>query len=96
MIRHLEIDADHVIFGHTHRAGPFARDSESDWTTPEGVRLMNSGSWAYEPAFLSPTPNQSPYWPGGCVVVEDGKAPELKRLLGYRTHHELRDPELPA
>jgi predicted phosphodiesterase len=96
VVRHLGIEADHVIFGHTHRAGPFPRDSEADWTTTEGVRLSNTGSWTYEPAFLSPTPNQSPYWPGTCVLVEDRGAPELRRLLGYRTHADLRDPALPA
>jgi predicted phosphodiesterase len=95
VVRHLEIDADHVVFGHTHRAGPFARDDLADWTAGS-TRFVNTGSWTYEPAFLSPTPNESPYWPGTCVVVEDGRPPELRRLLGYRTHEDLWDPAPPA
>jgi predicted phosphodiesterase len=96
VIRRLGVDAEHVIFGHSHRAGPFARDRDGDWTSAEGVRFLNTGSWTYEPAFLSPTPNESPYWPGTCVVVEEEGPPQLKRLLGYRTHEDLRDPALPA
>lgn len=79
VIEGLGIDAEHVIFGHTHRSGPHAGDE--GWETPGGSRLVNSGSWIYEPAFLGPDPGRSPYWPGTCVHVGDGGAPELRRLI---------------
>ena len=31
-VRRLGIDARYVLFGHTHRAGPLARDDRSEWT----------------------------------------------------------------
>ena len=40
-------DARHVIFGHTHRAGPLPGESEG-WWLPGGARLTNTGSWIYE------------------------------------------------
>jgi len=98
VVARLGIDARYVVFGHTHRAGPFAGDDPADWTTPAGTHLVNSGNWTYEPAFLTDTPNESPYWPGVCVAVEDAgpptppTPPELRRLLGYRTHADLRGP----
>ena len=29
-------NAEHVIFGHTHRAGPFPGDDLAEWTTLSG------------------------------------------------------------
>jgi predicted phosphodiesterase len=74
------IDAEHVVFGHTHRSGPWPRDSEG-WDLPGGGRLTNSGSWIYEPAFLGAEPAASPYLPGVVVWVEDEGEPRLERLL---------------
>jgi Calcineurin-like phosphoesterase len=79
----------HVVFGHTHRAGPLPRDTASEWTTPGGTRLVNTGCWTYDSYFLTPTPGESPYWPGGCVVVEDEGPPILRRLLESLGHAEL-------
>lgn len=79
--RHLSIDARHVIFGHTHRSGPWPGDDESEWTLPNGGRLTNTGSWVHQPAFLRPPPDRGPYWPGACVTVEDDGPPRLERLL---------------
>jgi hypothetical protein len=86
----LGVDAAHVVFGHTHRSGPWTRDAAQDWLAPTGMRLVNSGSWVYEPAFLTPTPNDSPYWPGTCAEVGEEGPPRLRRLLGERGHAELR------
>ena len=33
-----------------------------------GSRIVNTGSWIYQPHFLSGTPNASPYWPGTAVA----------------------------
>jgi hypothetical protein len=95
----------YVVFGHTHRAGPLARDDAREWRGARaraggsatdgdgsGARLVNAGCWTYEPMFLSGSPGESPYWPGTCVRVEDSGPPVLERLLSERTHEELRRP----
>lgn len=81
VLERLGIPADHVIFGHTHRAGPLAGDEPSEWRTPLGVRLINSGCWVREPAFQGPDPSRSPYRPGFGVVVSDDGPPRLVNLL---------------
>lgn len=80
VVRALGVQADHVIFGHTHRSGPWPKDSEG-WTTPGGSHLYNCGSWIHEPAFLGDVPEDSPYMPGVVVWVEDDEPPRLERLL---------------
>jgi len=57
------IQADHVIFGHTHRAGPLDGDVEG-WWLPSGTRLTNTGSWLYEAVFVDGSGPENPYWPG--------------------------------
>ena len=92
----LDLGDAYVVFGHTHRAGPFAGDSASEWRGRDGGRLINSGCWTYDAIFLSRTPGESPYWPGTCVLVEDSGPPVLKRLLVDRSHEELRPIFLPG
>jgi predicted phosphodiesterase len=84
VVERLGIEADHVIFGHTHRHGPRPSD-KTGWKLPSGTQLMNTGSWVVEPAFLEGR-RKSPYWPGHCAVVPDEGPPELLDLL----------PDLPA
>jgi hypothetical protein len=79
----------HVIFGHTHRTGPLPGDDRQEWLGRGGARLVNAGSWTYASIFLTRAPGESPYWPGGCVLVEDTGPPEVMRLLQDRTHAEL-------
>ena len=86
----LDLGEAYVVFGHTHRAGPFPGDPESEWRGRGGARLVNSGSWVYDGIFLTATPGESPYWPGTCVLVEDTGPPVHKRLLLDRSHAELR------
>jgi calcineurin-like phosphoesterase family protein len=81
VVRRLEIGAAHVIFGHSHRAGPLPTDDVHDWATPTGTRLHNAGCWVFESHFLSGSHSDSPYWPGAAVRLEDGEAPVLERLL---------------
>jgi hypothetical protein len=92
VLRRLGVTAPHVVFGHTHRSGPWPRDDPGEWTTAAGTRIVNSGSWVYQPHFLSTEPNASPYWPGTAVLVDDEAPPRLIRLLGERGHRELRPP----
>jgi hypothetical protein len=81
VVSRLGVQADYVIFGHTHRAGPLPADDAAEWRTAAGAQLFNSGSWVQEPAFAGPDPSQSPYRPGFCVVLEDDEPPRLVNLL---------------
>jgi hypothetical protein len=92
VLRRLGIGAPHVLFGHTHRSGPWPSDDVAEWTTAAGTRVLNTGSWVYQQHFLSQEPNTSPYWPGTAAVVENTGPPRLIRLLGDRAHRELRPP----
>jgi len=87
VVERLRIDARHVIIGHTHRAGMLDDDVPAEWLTPNGARLHNAGSWVFSRAFSSGP--ESPYWPGTAVLVEDGAAPRLLRLLAGRTREQL-------
>jgi hypothetical protein len=82
----LGVGDGYVVFGHTHRAGPLPGEHDAEWL---GGRLVNAGSWAYAPAFLTSSPGESPYWPGTCVLVDESGAPVLRRLLLDRTHSEF-------
>jgi predicted phosphodiesterase len=81
VVDRLGLGAAHVIFGHTHRAGPLPSDDPGEWTSGGGGRLVNSGCWTYDAYFLRGAPGVSPYWPGGAVLVEDEAPPRLLRLL---------------
>ncbi len=80
----------HVVFGHTHRAGPLPGDRVEEWCGREGTRLVNAGSWTYSEIFVTAKPGESPYWPGACVLVEDAGPPQLLRLLQERSQSDLR------
>lgn len=79
----------HVIFGHTHRRGPLEKDEGAEWRGPAGARLLNAGCWTYDNYFVTGQPGESPYWPGGSVLVEDDGPPLLRRLLDDRSNAEL-------
>ena len=85
----LHVDAAYVIFGHTHRPGPFPDDAPAEWIAPGGGALVNTGSWVYQPHFLGETPAVSPYWPGTAARLEDTGPPEIVRLLASLGHAEL-------
>jgi predicted phosphodiesterase len=88
----LDLGDAYVVFGHTHRTGPLPNDRDPEWSSPGGARLVNAGCWTYDSYFLTPVPGESPYWPGGCVLVDDDGPPRLLRLLEDRGHAELRPP----
>jgi hypothetical protein len=96
VLRRLGVEAPYVLFGHTHRSGPWPRDDPGDWITPAGTRLLNTGSWVYQPHFLGAEPNASPYWPGTAVALDGDRPPRLVRLLGDRGHAELAPARSPA
>jgi UDP-2,3-diacylglucosamine pyrophosphatase LpxH len=73
--------ADHVIFGHTHRPGPLASDDDGEWISLCATRLWNSGSWYFEPAFVSGRKEPSPYSPGTVLWLDPGGTPRLENVL---------------
>jgi hypothetical protein len=83
VIARLEVGARWVMFGHTHRAGPLPADVGSDWTTPGGAHLINSGCWVRERWLVRGDPSRSPYRPGWGVWVDadPARAPELVNVL---------------
>ena len=84
VVHRLGVDADSVIFGHVHRAGPLAGDDVRRWRGPDGTpRIFNTGAWVYEPLLLHRARAPHPYWPGGAVVVEAGEAPRATGLLDH-------------
>lgn len=91
----LGIGDGYVVFGHTHRAGPLPGDEAGEWVGRSGAKLVNTGSWAYSPIFLTSRPGESPYWPGSCVLVEDSGPPVVVRLLQDLPHERML-PGFPA
>jgi hypothetical protein len=85
----LDLGAGHVVFGHTHRAGPLTHDMIGEWSAPGGARLVNCGCWTWDRWFVSDAPQTSPYWPGGCVAVQNEGPPVLLRLLEHHSGADL-------
>ena len=81
VLSQLGISARHVLFGHTHRAGPLPDDEAHEWISTTGVALHNTGSWIHAPEFLGRAPARSPYRPGFATLVGDAGPPELVNLL---------------
>jgi hypothetical protein len=79
----LGVPARHVVFGHTHRAGPLPADDPAEWRTIGGATLTNVGSWVHDPAFLGPDRGTNPYRPGFAATVESDptQPPVLVNLL---------------
>jgi hypothetical protein len=78
----LGVDAEWVVFGHVHRRGPLVRDDPRRWRGPGGrPRIVNTGSWVYEPLLVHHAAPPHPYWPGGAVLLRDGREPETIGLL---------------
>jgi hypothetical protein len=79
----LGLAPQHLIFGHTHRAGMLGGDDVSEWRTPSGTALHNPGCWVFETHFMGSRPRgASPYWPGGVLALDETGPPRLERLLG--------------
>jgi hypothetical protein len=88
VVDRLGIEADHVVFGHTHRRGPL--DGEPGWRAPSGAALINSGSWTYMPGMIgSADAAESPYWPGTVIEVDREGPPRARDLLDHLTREEL-------
>jgi len=90
VIERLRIDADWVVYGHTHRAGPLP--GEGEWRAPTGARLVNTGSWTWAPQLAGGTEGEGPYWPGNVVIVDDDGPPRLVRVLADLPESEMPQP----
>jgi hypothetical protein len=86
VVERLRIDAEHVVFGHTHRRGPMP--GEAEWVA-EDTRLWNTGSWVFTPTLVGTSARNSPYWPGTIALVDDAGPPRLVHLLDDWTREEL-------
>ncbi len=88
-VARLGIDADHVVFGHTHQG--VHRSARPDGVPAGGPELHNTGSWVYSPGMLAPTAAQSLYWPGTLTWLEDTGPPAQRNLLADWDHARLRE-----
>jgi UDP-2,3-diacylglucosamine pyrophosphatase LpxH len=87
VVGRLGVQAPWVIFGHIHRPGP---DPDQHWQPwPSAPRLLNTGSWVYEPLLLDHASPPHPYWPGAAVLVTDDDDPQLLGLLDGLSGAEL-------
>ena len=77
----LDLRSAHVIFGHTHRAGPLPGDDLTEWRASTGASMLNTGSWVHEKGLLADSRRESPYRPGFCALVADEDPPQLINLL---------------
>jgi predicted phosphodiesterase len=82
VVEGLGIEADHVIFGHSHRRGPEPGDAPEEWRLPGGTQLWNTGTWFYERVLMGQDRRDSPYWPGSVIRLDDDGPPELDNVLG--------------
>lgn len=75
--------ARHVVFGHVHRLGPLTREEALGPWHPEddGPWLWNSGSWVYEPLLVRSADQDGPYWPGGALLLDGERTPQVRQLL---------------
>ena len=93
-VERLGIDAEHVIFGHTHRRGPLPGEDHHDgdprWSGG-GARLYNTGGWVYAPAVIAAEGARSAFWPGTVIELVDGEPPRAHELLADLDERELRD-----
>lgn len=76
VLRRLEVDAAHVVFGHTHRTGPLPGDDPAEWG-----RLVNTGSWVSQPHFTGGGAHSSAYRAGGAVELGETGPPRVRMLL---------------
>jgi len=90
VVHRLGVDAEIVVFGHVHRLGPLAADDPAQWRGPGGrPRILNTGSWSYEPVLVHRAQPPHPYWPGGAVLLEPGLEPRAIGLLDDLSADEL-------
>ena len=82
VVRLLGVERRHVVFGHTHRAGPAGlRRSRASGASPTARELHQHGLLDARAARQLARP-RSPYRPGTAYCVEDEGPPRLVRITG--------------
>lgn len=82
VVHRLGVSAEWVIFGHVHRLGPLPSDEPDQWRGPGGrPRIVNTGSWLYEPLLVHRATPPHPYWPGGAALLDGDAEPRVIGLL---------------
>jgi UDP-2,3-diacylglucosamine pyrophosphatase LpxH len=90
VVHRLGIDAEWVVFGHVHRLGPLPGDDPRQWQGPGGSpRIINTGSWLYEPLLVHRARPPHPYWPGGAILLGPGEDPRAIGLLDELSSADL-------
>ena len=91
MTQSFGVNAGCIVFGHVHRLGPLRGDDEADWEGPGGKpRVVNTGSWIYEPLLVRDVIPPQPYWPGGAAILDDGADPRAVGLLDAMSADALK------
>ena len=80
LARRLEVDAAHMITGHTHRAGP--GPDEAPWLLPGGGRLHNTGSWIFTSTLRDLGSLADSYLPGVVTWLGESGPPRRVYPLG--------------
>ena len=73
-MRRLGIEAEHVLFGHTHRAGPLPADDHGEWRAGTGARLHNTGCWVDEPHSSRRAGRDGALLAGRAIELDDERA----------------------
>jgi hypothetical protein len=90
VVHRLQLDPEWVIFGHVHRCGPLSADDPRRWRGPHGrPRIANTGCWVYEPLLVHRAAPPHPYWPGGAILIEEGREPQPIGLLHHLDAEQL-------
>jgi predicted phosphodiesterase len=76
----LELGDAYVVFGHTHRAGPFSGDDELQWRGQHGARLINCGCWLGDGDVSDFARGRMACFSGSCVAVRDTGPPAVVSL----------------
>jgi predicted phosphodiesterase len=89
VLERLAVEAEHIVYGHTHRPGPLEGDDPLAWRLGDGTHLHSAGSWTYSPGLCGPSAERSLFWPGTVTWVGEEGPPVRRELLHRHTHADL-------
>lgn len=86
----LGIEPEYLLFGHVHRRGPIEGEDLDQWNA-WGPKILNTGSWRWEPVLVQRVSPPHPYWPGGAIVIDELGEPSSVGLLDGLSREDLTD-----